>query len=68
MGPDDAFHINAWGKAGINPITHALGNQARSGSAEYWCAQGCAPILRHRLWPDIRLRSFPYRHKERLGN
>jgi putative mRNA 3-end processing factor len=68
VGPDNAFHIDAWGKADVNLITHAHGDHARSGSAEYWCVEDCASILRHRLGSDIRLRSFPYRHKERLGN
>ena len=58
VGPDNAFHIDAWGKASVNLITHAHGDHARSGSAEYWCAEDCASILRHRLGPEIRLRAF----------
>ena len=33
VGPDNAFHIDAWGKANVNLITHAHGDHARSGSA-----------------------------------
>ena len=40
------------GKAMVNLITHAHGDHARSGSAEYWCAEDCAQILRHRLGPE----------------
>ncbi len=68
VGPDSTFHIDAWGKADINLITHAHADHARSGSEEYWCARECEPILRHRLGPAIRVRSFPYRHQVRLGN
>lgn len=68
VGPDQRFHIDAWGKAAVNLITHAHGDHARPGSAEYWCAEECAPILRHRLGPEIRVRPLRYREKTRLGD
>jgi putative mRNA 3-end processing factor len=68
VGPGNRFHIDAWGNAAINLITHAHGDHARTGSDEYWCATPCAPILRHRLGPDIRLRAVPYREPVRLDD
>ncbi len=67
VGPDQRFHIDAWGKATVNLITHAHGDHARYGSAEYWCAEDCATILRHRLGSEIRVRPMRYREKARLG-
>jgi hypothetical protein len=67
VGPDQRFHIDAWGKAAVNLIKHAHGDHARRGSAEYWCAEECAPVLCHRLGPEIRMRPIPYREKARLG-
>ena len=67
-GPDGSFHIDAWEKVGVNLITHAHGDHARSGSGEYWCTEECAPILRHRLGLDVHIRPLPYRQRERLGN
>lgn len=66
VGPGNRFHIDAWGRAAINLITHAHGDHARTGSVEYWCAEPCAPILRHRLGPDVRIRPVPYRDPVRL--
>jgi putative mRNA 3-end processing factor len=68
VGPNNRFHIDAWGPAAINLITHAHGDHARPGSQEYWCAEDCAPILRHRLGPEIRVKAVPYRRRERLGD
>lgn len=34
VGPDQRFHIDAWGKAAVNLITHAHVDHARRGSAE----------------------------------
>ncbi len=67
VGPDRRFHIDAWGKAAVNLITHAHGDHARLGSAEYWCVIDCAPILRHRLGSEIRVRPMQYGEKARLG-
>lgn len=68
VGPDQRFHIDAWGKATVNLITHAHGDHARVGSAEYWCAEDCVPILRHRLGADIRVKPMRYEEKVRLGD
>lgn len=68
VGPNQNFHIDAWGKAKVNVITHAHGDHARYGSDEYWCAEDCAPILRHRLGPEVRVRPMRYGEKVRLGD
>jgi putative mRNA 3-end processing factor len=68
VGPDHLFHIDAWGKASVNLITHAHGDHARVGSDEYWCAEDCAPILRHRLGPHSRIRPMRYGVKAPLGD
>lgn len=68
VGPDQRFHIDAWGKATVNLITHAHGDHARFGSDEYWCAEDCAGILRHRLGPTIRIKPMRYGVKARLGD
>ncbi|MBK9307956.1 MAG: ligase-associated DNA damage response exonuclease [Nitrospira sp.] len=68
VGPNQRFHIDAWGKAAVNLITHAHGDHARLGSAEYWCAEDCVPILRHRLGADIRVKPMRYEEKSRLGD
>lgn len=68
VGPKQRFHIDAWGKVAVNLITHAHGDHARHGSAEYWCHEECAPILRHRLGFDIRVKSMSYGEKAQLGD
>ncbi len=68
VGPDQRFHIDAWGKAAVNLITHAHGDHARLGSDEYWCAEDCAPLLRHRLGRDIRVKPLRYGVKAPLGD
>jgi putative mRNA 3-end processing factor len=68
VGPDNRFHIDAWGQAGLNLITHAHGDHAKQGSGEYWCAEDCAPLLRHRLGSEVRIRPVPYRRRERIGH
>ncbi len=68
VGPQDQFHVDAWSDAEINLITHAHGDHARRGSGEYWCSRESAPILKHRLGDDIRLRTFEYGETARLGD
>lgn len=68
VGPDNSFHIDAWGQAAINLITHAHADHARPGSREYWCAADCEPLLRHRLGAAVRIRSLAYGRKERIGD
>lgn len=68
VGPGSRFHIDAWGKAAVNLVTHAHGDHARAGSAEYWCAEPCARILRHRLGSDVHIRAVPYREPVRLDD
>ena len=68
MGPGNRFHIDAWGQAAVNLITHAHGDHARTGSAEYWCAEPCAPILPASSRPDLRIRAVPYRKPVRLDD
>jgi putative mRNA 3-end processing factor len=67
VGPDRRFHIDAWGEATVNLITHAHGDHARRGSAEYWCTEDCAPILHHRLGPEIRIKTMRYGEKTQVG-
>ena len=68
IGPDDLFQIDSWGRSDINLVTHAHSDHARVGSKEYWCVDSCAPILRHRLGQDIKLRTFQYGETTKIGN
>ena len=68
VGPEDAFHVDAWSKADINLVTHAHGDHARLGSREYWCTHESVPILKHRLGPDAKLRSFAYGERVKLND
>jgi putative mRNA 3-end processing factor len=65
--PDSSFHIDAWGAARVNLVTHAHSDHARVGAEEYWCSKQSAPILRLRLGADIKLREFAYGEKAKLG-
>jgi putative mRNA 3-end processing factor len=67
-GPHSSFHIDAWGKADINLITHAHSDHARIGSREYWCTKATEPILRARLGFDISVRIFEYGQKAKVGD
>lgn len=66
-GPDQAFHIDAWAPTPLNLVTHAHADHARIGSEEYWCAEPCEPLLRSRLGEEIKIRSFPYGKKTKIG-
>jgi putative mRNA 3-end processing factor len=68
IGPDHSFHVDAWTEAPINLVTHGHSDHARAGSGEYWCTKSSAPILRLRLGSDVRLRSFDYGEKTKLGD
>jgi len=48
-------------------ITHAHGDHARPGSGEYWCAEPCVPVLRHRLGPEATLHGVPFGAQVPLG-
>ena len=42
LGPDNAFHIDAWGKADVNLITHAHG--------DYFALRRSSIILKHEVY------------------
>ena len=64
---DGAFYVDAWANAPLNLVTHAHSDHAREGSAEYWCAKATLPIIKHRLGPDVKVRTFAYGKRERVG-
>ena len=67
IGPNEDFHIDAWSRAPINLVTHGHSDHARGGSDEYWCTPETAQILRHRISPDLKIRTVPYGEKVRIG-
>ncbi len=68
VGPQDSFHVDAWSAADINLVTHAHGDHSRRGSNEYWCTNESAPIIRHRLGAETKIRTFSYGETVRLGD
>lgn len=68
VGPDQKFHIDAWSPVPLNVVTHAHSDHTRPGSAEYWCTPNCAPIIRHRLGAEAKIRSIPYGEKIKFGD
>ncbi|MDP9054371.1 MAG: ligase-associated DNA damage response exonuclease [Acidobacteriota bacterium] len=61
------FHVDPWGAVPRALITHGHSDHARTGSDAYLCSDLCAPVLRERLGPDIRLESLPYGEPLRMG-
>ncbi len=49
-------------------ITHGHSDHSRQGHGVYCCAERSVPILRHRLGRDIRVESYPYGERFRLGD
>ncbi len=68
VGPGEAFHIDAWTQAPINLVTHAHSDHARFGSEEYWCTRETEKILRYRLNPNIKVRTFEYGETVKLND
>ena len=68
VGPDDLFHIDAWTRAPINLITHAHSDHAKEGSDEYWCTRESEQILRYRISPDLKIRTFAYGETVKIGD
>ena len=65
--PAGDFHIDPWLPVPRAVITHAHGDHARAGSAEYHCAAPGVDLLRGRLGPQSVLRPVPYRARFELG-
>lgn len=66
--PAGAFHVDPWGPVPLAVITHAHGDHARPGSAEYLCAAPGEGILRRRLGPEAPIRALPYGQPLQLGS
>lgn len=54
------FYIDPWGAVPRALITHAHGDHARAGSANYLCTSPCAPLLARRFGPGASIESIPY--------
>ncbi len=61
------FHVDPPRGVKRAVITHAHSDHARTGSAEYFCAASCEPLLRGRIGADARIFSFPYGQPFKLG-
>lgn len=68
MSPEGTFHVDAWSHAPINLVTHAHSDHARDGSDEYWCTRESEQILRYRIRPDLKIRTFAYGEVGQIGD
>jgi putative mRNA 3-end processing factor len=66
--PGRPFHIDAWKGVDVNLLTHAHSDHARIGSAEYWCTEDSAPVVRHRLGSDVKIVPVKYGEKRKIGD
>lgn len=64
--PAGGFHLDPWQPVQTAVITHAHGDHARPGSAEYHCASPSVPLLHHRL-EGARVLGHPYGERFVLG-
>jgi putative mRNA 3-end processing factor len=61
------FTIDPWQPVARAVITHAHGDHAIPGHAEYWCTEATAPILRRRIGPEGVIHEVPYGRPFALG-
>lgn len=62
------FHIDPMGAAEHAVITHAHSDHARRGSQQYYTTRSGAELLRARIGKNIRLTTFEFGEKFRLGS
>jgi putative mRNA 3-end processing factor len=48
-------------------LTHLHGDHARAGSGEYFCAEGSAALVKHRLGPETVVYEIPYGQAFEIG-
>ena len=65
--PPGDFYIDPWRPAARAVLTHAHGDHARSGSAEYIAASPGVGLLQHRLGPEARICGRAYGEPFWLG-
>ncbi len=65
--PSGGFHVDPWGPSELALVTHAHRDHARPGASRYVCAEACAPLLRHRLGPEVSVRGVRYGERLALG-
>ena len=61
------FYVDPWAPVDRAVITHGHSDHARSGSKEYFFAEGCGEILKKRISGKPNLIEIPYRKKIKLG-
>jgi putative mRNA 3-end processing factor len=66
--PPGGFHVDPAGPVPRAVVTHAHGDHARAGSAEYICAELSVPLLRRRLGETVPITGVPYGDRLRLGD
>lgn len=66
--PAGRFHIDPWQPVERAVLTHAHGDHARAGSAQYLCASDGLELARERIGPEARIDSIPYGRATRVGN
>lgn len=62
------FHIDPWNPVAKALVTHGHPDHARSGSAAYFCASACEPILRERFGPEAVIETLAYGATTRIGD
>src|SRR5436853_4647889 len=65
--PLGGFHVDPWRPVRRAVITHAHGDHARPGSAEYWCAEPGLGVANRRLGADARIHAIPYEQAFDIG-
>ena len=66
--PAGDFYIDPWRPVDRALITHGHADHARPAMQRYLATAAAAPVIRHRLGPDITLETTPYNTKLRIGD
>jgi putative mRNA 3-end processing factor len=62
------FHVDPWQPVPRALITHAHADHALPGHGSYLCAPGTEALLRHRLGPEVKVETGPWREARTLGS
>src|SRR5262245_8173921 len=65
--PVGQFFIDPMASVEHAVITHAHGDHARRGSRQYYCVSSGVDLLRCRLGPNIKIKSFEFGQKFNIG-
>ncbi|MBC7419188.1 MAG: ligase-associated DNA damage response exonuclease [Bdellovibrio sp.] len=62
------FFIDPWKPVQTALITHAHSDHAHAGSAQYFCAEKCLPLLKHRIGHENKYHALKYGEKFKIGD